>query len=255
MQIKRRINHTGRRKIRRSMVRIKLVEQKEKPPAFNASVDLAALYLPPTADIYIEPYYKSSLQRFACGTVTNFTLPADTTLTDVDLGGPVLFRVKVVDNSGHVGRLLASADRIPPVDESDEEDREFLLKVVTRDLGPLPWKVDLLPDIKPELALNNRIPDVLGKIKHDPLFQGLVFPGAVREIYSFILMEDDGGYEEDSWQEKWIRFGENLTGENRPDHDESDGEVREWIGSVVAAFSQQHKLCDRVVDSMSGGSE
>ena len=250
MQIQRRFNYTERKRIQRSDVRIRLIEESDQPPRLTVELDLSRLQLPDDAAVFIEAYYKSSSQRFNCGTVGAFQLPEDTTLRDVDLGGQTLFRVKVVDRSVDGGRLLASAERIPPKDES-EEDRDSLINVRTRDIGDQTWRVDPVSDSKPELTLNNRIPNAIGKIKHNPLFQGLVLPGVIREVLTWILWNNDEGVEDQSWQKQWLSFSEQMAGE-KPKQDADPQEITEWINDVVRAFCSKHKLCERMVGHMEG---
>lgn len=248
MKIKRRINHTGRRKINRSEVRIRLEERPGAVPRFTAQMELGRLELPQNAQVYVEAYYRNSTQRFDFGTVGNLAHPADTSLSEVDLDGSPLFRVKVVDTVNGKAVLLASAERLAALDDDEEKARDALLVVKTRDLGQLTWKTEIRPDNKPVLVLNNRISDALGRIKSDPLFQGLVLPAALREVLTAIAWDegsdegDDGG----SWKRQWLEFGQKISGTPCPGDDTDPAEIRDWIEDVAMAFAMQHELSTRI---------
>lgn len=251
MRMKRSINHTGRKKILRDMVQIKLHDG--APPTFTAALNLDKLSLPDSADVYVEAYYAHSMQRFAFGTVGRAVPSADTSITEVDQGGRTSFRVKVVDNSGHVGRLLASAEKINPEGEGDDPAREHLITVIQRDLGQTPWGLDLSEDgfTKPILKLNFLIPDAINQIRHNPTFQALILPAVVREVFAFIFWDCNGAADDGSWQSAWLDLGRRVTGREPPDTDEP-GEIREWVDEMLDGFARNHALNDRLVVEMSG---
>lgn len=246
MNIQRRINHTGRRRIDKSRVEI-ILDGEPGSQKFTASVNFAGLNLPPDAPVHIEAYQRYALQRFDCGTVATFSLPPDSRLTELDKDLPIQFRVKVVDTAGPKGRLLAAVRGIRASNEEpDAEGRERLLPVVSRDMGELPWRINLQVDSMPELALNNRIPGSIERIRHDPSFQAMVFPAAVRSILSWIYWRELVGGEEE-WVSRWLAFAGAIIGEEAPNGDDPT-EVETWIEDVVNAFSQKHSLCTRLVD-------
>lgn len=246
MNIQRRINHTGRKRIDKSRVEI-LLEGEPGNQRFTAAVNFDGLDLPSGAPVYIEAYQRYALQRFDCGTVATFSLPPDSRLTELDRDLPIQFRVKVVDTVGPEGRLLAAVKGIRARNEQpDTEGRERLLPVAARDLGDVPWRVNLQEDSMPELALNSRIPGSIDRIKRDPTFQALIFPGAVRSILSWIYWRDLAGSEEE-WIKRWLEFAEAIAGEKAPEGDDPT-EAETWIEDVVSAFSRKHSLCARLVD-------
>lgn len=251
--MQKRLNYTGRKRIQHSEVHISLSEDPGKPPRFEADLNLERLGLPEDAAIFVEAYYKSSSQRFECGTVGNFRVPANASLKDVDLGGQTLFRIKVVENPAVGNRLLASAEKIAPKDEGEDGGKDFLIKVQARNLGDITWRVDLDSDNKPELTLNNMIPDVIGTLTHNPVFQGLILPAVLREVLSAIYWDNDGrNDEEGAWQQQWLSFSERLSGYDTPDKDVESTAVRDWINNVVEVFCRTHKFRQRLVEKMEG---
>ena len=257
MRTQRRINQTGRKRIDRSMVRIRLDERGQgKPPSFRAELDLTALKLPSDALVFVEGYHRSTTQRFAFGTVGEFAPPASTELDGIDLGGRTLFRVRVVDSQSRVGRLLAAADQIAPEDADAKDNKDYLIEVQSRDLGSQTWNVELdsSGDVRPVLQLNWRIPDAINQVRGNPYFQGLILPGVIREVYGFVFWDCEGIAGDDTWQRLWLDFGYAVCGEQPPE-DPDPAEARAWIETVCEIFSSQHSLCDRIATTISGNDQ
>ena len=250
MRMSRRINHTGRRKIKHSEIEIRLLEKDSGPPAFEVDFRLDRKDLPPDADLYVEAYYRNTLQRFEFGTVAAPLPPAVTTLDQIDQSGPVLFRVKVVDNSHHIGRLIAAADRLVPKDESDEEQRASLMIIKSvPEMGGLPWKLSFNDLRKPVLCINNAIPDGINQLIHNPFFSSLVLPSAFREVLMYILWNQEDEQDEGSWQEQWIDFANRMAPEECPADPDPDV-LQQWIDDAVRAFSEKHHFCEHLVRRM-----
>lgn len=248
MHIQRRLNYTGRRKINKSDVQIQLIQEASGQLKFAASVDFSKLTLPANAPVYIEVRQKDLMQRFACGTVAEFVLPGDTTLKDVDRDGSLSFWVRVLDPERTDGRLLAVARSIHPEGDvpDDAEGRDSLLAVKSRNLGHIPWQIDFPPDEEgiPYLVINSRITDPIARLQNNPLFQGLVLPAAVRQVFTSIYMEEM--LADESWQQKWIAYGEKPTTLEPPALTDTD-EAKTWIDQVVEAFCNQFELTDKIV--------
>ena len=81
------------------------------------------------------------------------------TLTDLDDGRAVVFRIKVVDESTSFGRILAASHAIRPFDErlADDQHRS-ILPVETKDLRETVWRLDMTDFDRPTLLISNRIP-------------------------------------------------------------------------------------------------
>ncbi|OPY76626.1 MAG: hypothetical protein A4E63_00013 [Syntrophorhabdus sp. PtaU1.Bin050] len=242
MRVQRRINYTGRKKIDRSMVQITLVKDKGERLSFAASLDLSDLKLKNDAKVFIEPYHLSSRQRFDFGTVDSIRSPENTTLSEIDADMPVLFDIKVVDTDEAHGLLLAYG-KARPSNDAVPSDREFLIRVKTMNLQSIPWKICFYEDEKPELILNSQIPAAISQLKENPVFRALLLPAIIHQVYSYIFGVSDGGPGEDSWQQKWIDFGEKLAGQVKEDPEER----LTWIDDVVERFSSLHGLAERVV--------
>jgi len=250
MQISRHINHTGRKKIKHSEIEIELVEQKEEAPGFIATFQLNRGDLPPSADLFVEAYHRNTSQRFNFGTVGAPLPPEDTTLDQIDLSGPTLFRVKVVDNSENIGRLVASAEQLKPKDDDEEEQRASLMIFKSMpEMGNLTWKLSFTEAHKPVLCINNKIPEAKNQLLNNPIFQSLILPAAFREVLLYIFWDQDGETEEGTWQQQWMDFANRIAPDECPHETEPDL-LHSWIDEVVRAFSEAHHLCHNLVTRM-----
>ena len=118
MKSKRRINSTGRKRIRRENIDIRMLPaQPGEVLRASAKIDLSSYKFPAEALLAIEAYHRSSGMRFDCGTIGNQSIPQLLVLDQVDQSGSVLFRVKITDSDGERGLLLGSAERIQPLSE------------------------------------------------------------------------------------------------------------------------------------------
>ena len=247
----RRFNYTGRKKIRRSAVQLSLIPQGSDPPAFDARIDLDGLNLPDAARVYVEAYHRATYMRFDFGTVGDIRPPDDRRLTDIDAGASALFRVKVIDESGEHGQILAEADGLSPLDgEQTNANRDPLLPVMTEDLGDAIWKLDF-DDDRPVLVLNKRIEDIHLIARGDHQFFALVYPAVVHRILLQILQFDgyfDPDGDADDWRCQWLQFVCRLPGVEpppKPETDEADERTRErqmeWIDRATGAFCERRR--------------
>lgn len=247
--MQRTINHTGRRKIEVKELQINMIEQENGVPAFDVDFSLNRENLPDDASIYIEAYQRNTLQRFSFGTVAAIQKPESRELDQLDLSSPTLFRIRIVDETEHLGRLIASAERLKPEGDSDEDKRSSLLVVRSRPLNQQTWKIEFDTGGKPELCINSRIPDAIGQLKNNPLFQSLILPGAFREVLMFFLWNEDDE-EEGSIAQEWITFAEHI-GDERP-LGKDPKQLIDWIDDVVARFSESFELCDILLRQLEG---
>ena len=258
--MKRRINSTDRKSINRKLMSIRLVEGEipSQPRSFTAELGgLAELEVPQSARVYVEPYLtgSTSSMRFDFGTVGNIVTPLDTSLIDLDRDGRVLFRIRVVDGSAEVGKILASANALRPIDEKvSDEDRRAILPVRLEPLDEAVWELDLASQARPELVLNNRISGLMDRIKTDPLLQGAIIPIAVSEILRCVLVPDNADIDDElDWVQDWKRWAADILG--RPLDDETiDPEDIDTIRrEIIAAFSRSARFASRIEAAATDG--
>jgi hypothetical protein len=242
--MKKRINFTGRKRLASEHIEIRVQRQDgAKHPSFAARLDAAAFKgLDKDAKVYIEPYVVSSSMRFDFGTVSNPQSSADTTLSQLDRNDSFLFRVKVVDESGQVGRILADANGIRPKDaEKDGINRKSLFPVEWIPLGELIWRVDYSSDAGPSLQLTTRVLDFPTKLKNDPLLQGSIYPQAFREVL-WNLLRDEGIDDDTLWAQDWRTFIQKLTGTDLSDNPPDEDDFEDFVEEAVRSFSKGHNF-------------
>jgi hypothetical protein len=241
----RKLNFTERTKIPRAAVRIALRRESDGTLSFDPSLDLTTVTAPGSARVYIEAHYRTSYMRFDCGTLDDLAIPQDRRLYQIDSSSVVRFRVKVVDNEKGEHRIVAAADDITvSADSEGGAARVSLLPVNFRDLGDLPWRVELESG-GPVLELNNRIEAVERMARNDAAFFALVYPAAVRLILTEVLLveEYDAHEESDEWWSLWLRWARELTELPLPEDRE---ERRGWIEEVTAAFCGRHRVIEKM---------
>lgn len=246
--MKRTFNYTGRRSIPKRCVSIRLRPPSDgrRDPSFSASFeDLTALGLPPEATIYVEPYVSGgAAMRFAFGTVGAPVAPANTVLDELDAGGRILFRVKVVDERTAVGRILASVSEVTARDETEDDGRKPILPLRHTDLGENLWDLNIVESSGPELLVSNRVPELADRIKSDPLMQGMVLPHALRTIVRHLLSDDD----ESEWRVDWRILAERVNGEPidwELDPEDEGDEVDRLIERIVRKFVEWQRYASR----------
>jgi hypothetical protein len=234
----------------RTDVRIHVQEAKGgQPQSFTANVKIPAdLKLDPQARVYVEAYIGASSMRFDFGTAAAVTPPRDCSLTDIDEGAPVLFRVRVVDETQHVGRLLASANGIRPEGEDDGKHRKSLLPLRSCDLGEEVWRLTFDSDAGPELAVNSRVPGIMERLKSDTILMGLIYPEVVRQIARRIWDEDFGVSEDAEWLADWKLWLEEQLG--RAVSADEVIEVDELADDMAKNFATKHKFASSMAELM-----
>jgi hypothetical protein len=242
----RKFNYTGRKKIRRSDVRIDLLRDDDGRRCFNIHLSLADLELPQSAQVYVEAYHRSGYQRFDFGTVSRLRIPPDRTLSSISAAVTPLFRVKVVDKTGTHGRILAAVDKIRPASEDNQPaDSRSLLFVEYDDLGNTVWQLDLDGDW-PVLRLNRTIDEISLIASSDNRFLSLVYPEVLRQILTRILIVDEHTDPDcdDDWPSLWLKLAAGLPGMSAPYQNSRAGR-RAWIENAVEAFCANFKLLDK----------
>ena len=248
--MKRTINSTGRKRIPQDRITIRLSHAgSDATPSFNLHLgDISDLKLSPSARIFVEAHVASSLMRFTFGTVAMLEPPPDSALTELDTGGRPLFSVKIVDDSGEVGKILAAANDISPKDPGEDDGRKPLLPLRQTDLGEELWNVRISRDSGPELLVNSRIPGLADRIISQPLLQGLVLPVAIGRVLAQLFDPE----EDPLWQQDWRTFAEILEGEPidwEIDPLESGELIDDLIGRLLRAFCERNCYASQALDA------
>lgn len=244
--LQKRLNSTGRQRIKRERVTVLLHEGVEDQiPWAEAKINLGNMRLPPDATVAFEAYYRSSSMRFPCGTVAVPIVPERMYLTDIDQGGAIRFRILVIAPDGS-GKILAAADGLRPSDEEDGSDRQPLLVLRERNLGSELWRIDIDERSGPILLVTNTIPGFAARLKKSPLLQGLVFPHALRTILQKLPPPDDEN--DDNWSDSWRTFLGDLGVSTEPEDDEPDT-VHAWVEEAAKRFCEAKMFAVRARES------
>ena len=237
----RRLNYTGRKKISRSKVTVRLLPARDGLYAFAAEYDLAGYDFPEDAKVFVEAYNSTSYMRFPFGTVGERRDPQGMTLLEVTPRPLPKFRLKVVDQSERHGLLLGVADKLIPLRPEEElTNRQSLLPVDFCDLGDRIWRLDLTD--WPVLELNNRVEAIAEVARSGDAFLALVYPEVVRGILHQIVViegETDPNADDTEWTTLWLRYVCTLPGTTEPPSgasEDSRSRQEEWIEDAVQAF-------------------
>jgi hypothetical protein len=248
--MRKRINFTGRKKIPQHSVSIR--SDGNHPPSFSATWDANDWGISPNGRVYIEAYSSGqySVMRFPWGTVQDPLAPKDTRLTEIP-GDHIGFDFKVVDESEHIGRLIAVARNIRLRNgEDDTAGRQSILPVNAVDLGEQVWRLSFRHN-RPWLEVNNRIPGIKELITGDEQFFALVYPQVVRQVLLQILIIDgdisDPDESVEDWRCHWLRWGRHWhPDKSSPAVFKGDRESQvDWIEEVVQSFCQRHLVSQK----------
>ena len=242
----RRLNYTGRQRIRQTDCQINLEDGKDGVSRFRADIRLNDYDLPPSALVFVEAYRQTSWMRFRFGTVAQIYPWDEPHLTDFGSSDGILFRVRVTSPYGPRGLLLAEADKIRPrrADRDDQEREPLLPARPDENLGAQIYRVDF--DDYPILLINKSVGDWQG-LTQDRTFQALALPAVLREILTRILHIErymELG-DEDDWRSSWLRFASHLPGVTDPPTEREEDRFDDWIEEAVASFSGKFKIMER----------
>jgi len=252
---KRRINSTGRKRIPRDTVDIRLEPLKAaEPQTASARFGVQEMGFPSNASVVLEAYQRSSAMRFECGTVGAPKIPALLQLNELDRANPVLFRLKVVEGSTGTGKILGSAERIRPTGNDNEDGRRSIFPIKESDLGAEVWRVTFGDD-GPWLVLNYRVPSFKHRILENPLLAGVILPAAFRVVLEHLVEDCIPDDEDDEdWRVLWLRYLRETFG---IDDDlagvKEESDKKDWVDSTVRSFCEAHDFIDRIRAMTDGG--
>jgi hypothetical protein len=241
----RKLNFTGRKKIRRTRVRVDLLRDTDGRRCFDIALSLEGMALPAKAHVYVEAYHRTAYQRFDCGQVADLRIPEDRRLLRFSETRQPLFRVKVVDRSRGLGRILAAVDKVRAQSVDNlPSDAQSLLFVEYDDLGNAIWQLELEGDW-PVLRLNHNADDIGLVASSDRRFLPLVYPEVFRQILVRVLLIDDHSdpYCDDDWPSLWLQLACGLPGVGMPP-DRGRIDQGAWIDTAVESFSGNYKMLE-----------
>lgn len=243
----RRLNYTSRQRILREHFRFSLVKKDGALPTLHSQIELSSYGFPPDAKIFVECRRQSTEVRFDYNVVDNCKAPRDLSLALFGSEAVGLrCRIKVVE-SGQKGRIIGVSSWAQLESEIEQRiQRKPLMTVKSADLGQEVWTIDYDgPDVV--LLISERLGDYKSVARWGA-FEGLVYPAAMREILTRILLVDqavaDADTDGESWVDTWIAFSRSLPGVDSDIPDDLNARI-EWIDSAVAAFSRRKDMLKR----------
>ena len=192
--MKRSFNFTGRKRLELSTFEFRLFEKDSGPSEFEFHLFGDDYEIPDHAVIWVEAYRGPRLMRFHLGTWSDRKNGEKFELSNFGTGEPVLFRLKIVDETGSEHPIRAWRDRIrPETVGSNGQKQKSILPVHPCDLGHIAWRIDWDDPTRPVLQVNSRLSearDITSIVKNDPDFAILVFPEVIRQILTRLIVEE-----------------------------------------------------------------
>jgi hypothetical protein len=244
-RIVRTLRFTGRKRIERECVRLRLILAEDgRAEAFEGTLDLRGLELPGNAQVIITAERGYDAERFELGTLGEGLITVNRTpLGELGAYGSSLrFRVQVVDPG--TKKILASAERLRLF---VTEEESILPCRPWPNMGRLAWKLDFQEE-GPLLLLNKELPR--GAFASHQ-FACYALPAILREILTRAIREraEEGGeWEEidgqsEDWKSQWFKFIEELTGREAPRGNPDDPmfkpEYENWLDEVTRVFCEK----------------
>lgn len=249
-----RFNYTGRKKILREDVKIRLRGNFEDKPVVDVAISLSDYEFSCNANVFLEPQRKTRFMRIDLGELGNSVRQNDIELTEFDDAEGLDFRVKVVDVANG-GLLLGIAENIKPYNKDDklDENEQSILPVSSVDLsvpGVL-WRV-AYGDQKAVLEIERRLGS-REQVARSLVFRAFILPAAMRQILVKILSDDEWDEELRETQElstRWILFARQM-GAGLPDKNADDHE--EWIDNAVRILSNRIGVREQAINDFVEG--
>lgn len=263
--MKRSFNYTGRQRIAQRDVSVGLLESHVGVTrSLMLNAELAHYEFPSESEARLVATTNSSVwvaYSGPVGQVDGRPVRIDGAESWIDRGewDAVGFRFKVVDPVdscllGATGRRFKLSS-VPVATIG-------LLNMYSRDLGELPYRLDV-DDSGPQLLLSNRLWDHRHAIIGNALFRGTALPDILRQVLTHAVVDQDlVDFEEgaDSWFADWIDWMHSepdLAGYpeliEQIDDDDPDAR-RQWVEEVVARFASllQHRFVSSIHRQFTG---
>ncbi len=181
--------------------------------------------------------------RFDLGSIGSLKVLPIVVLDEIDRSGSVLFRLKVVDSTDDVGKILGSALGIQPANENEVDGKRSFFPVNYRDLGKEIWKVEINDGDRPRLLLSNRVQNISHKLQTDALFQGLVLPAALRIVVENLSRETEGDDEDEAgWKQERLQYCRDALGVSSDPANLEAERKKDWVDDLVKRFCNDYQF-------------
>jgi hypothetical protein len=247
-----RFNYTGRKKILRDDISIRLRGEFSEKPVVDVSVELADYKLSSESTVFLEGQSKTRFSREVLGKVSSSVRKNAITLKEFDDADGLSFRIKVVDESG--GLMEAIAENIKPHDKENKPDQNHksILPVASADLSSygVLWRVNYI-----DQSATLQIEQGLGskdQVVRSLLFRGFILPAAMRQILAKIVSSewDTELSDPDDLSTRWLLFAKQL-GAGTPDENAEDHE--DWLDDTVRLISSRINVRNQIIGEFDSG--
>lgn len=247
-----RFNYTGRKKVLRDDIKIRLQGDFKEKPIVDVALDLGGYDFPPEGDVYLEPQWKTRFMRLPLGRVSNNLRINGVRLDDFDDAEGLDFRIKIVDEGE--GLLLGIAENVKPYNKDDELDQnqQSILPVASVDLSGdgVFWRIkyegqQAVLQIERELGSREQVVRSL-------FFRGFILPAAMRQILVTVVTEDwdEELSDPEELSTRWLLFAHQI-GAGLPDKNAEDKE--EWIDAAVRILATRIGVRQQIIDEYDSG--
>lgn len=242
------LNFTERKTLPQSAVIIS-VDPGAKPLSVRINQLALPEAVPDSAQVSVEAYRSSTghYERVNFGDAAPFKTGAAAgaarLLARIASAEGLRFRLKIVEAGG--GRLIAEADGLRSIEESDERAVDDLFPVIPKTLNGELWRLAFSPE-GPELWVEKSLDQDGVFLWTLPAFQALVLPAVLRQVAERVVRNRDAA---EDWHERWriflngfhAGFGDAV----EPSEDEappSDDEIDALTAELAAAFARKFEL-------------
>lgn len=247
-----RFNYTGRKKIFREDIKVRLQGDFHQKPVVDVAINLTDYGFPQNGSVFLEPQRKTRFMRISLGEASNSVRRNSIELTEFDDAEDLDFRIKVVDEDQ--GLLLGIAENIKPYNKDDklDENQQSILPVSSVDLSShgVLWRIgwgDQKAVLEIERELGSR-----EQVVRSLMFRAFIWPEGMRQILVRVLAEDWDQELSDPQElsTRWLLFARQI-GAGTPDPNAEDHQ--DWIDNAVRILTNSIGVRQQVIEDFTAG--
>lgn len=209
----RRVNFTGRVKIKQSSVILNVVNSGTSDVAFSCNAELEEYNFPGYAKVYLDVYRSSYLRRrFSLGSVESPVRLTNQKISEFSAFPVFNFKLYVIDVRDSYKLILGRTSPMFSLSGRSGEIPTPLLPVKYVHGMRQVWKLDYETG-RAVLLLNSGITDISDHVTRDLFFRHSILPAVLREILFHLFIFEEVPDEEDNsddYRGKWTKFIDNT---------------------------------------------
>ena len=253
--MRRRIRLTGRRQLRKSSVKARIIDRGDEKWVELTVQDPGSLQAFPD-----DAQVKLRLSENKCSETINFgtihKIKQVEKLKNGAFSAPSCQLRVVASTTAEMGRLLGSTDTWTlRAKEPNTPETDGILTFQRKKIHPQIWELELRDDEYPIVYVDESIPNSTSWVRNDPVFVGCVLPAVVRRVFEEVLRRHYRDIDAE-WMQKWLQWANELTGnvDEVPPEDEFEEQER-WMNEIVERFCERHSLVETVRIHVAKGSQ